>query len=329
MKKETVTELKLLEYDGSSLYSNCLVYQNDKEVQIHLLPVIHIGDSEYYASLLDYIHNRICIYEKMNLTPSDVSMQKSAKSLDEYLEIVSPSVEDFWEQYKELLKKFYKKFLTREVKSLCKKVKKQLKNFDDKIRAIYDGCIKTGFGIQNLYPVQLYICESMNLNHQMIEIDYINDIPKRTNWIHTDLDVGSVTKNVDLNELVEEMLTEPSPEILNMLMKQIKLLLINVLGMLDFKKIQEITERRELLATGLVHFLSDQFGEIKNTTPEYLLEGRNSIIQEQILNLIKDHQEIVVFYGVAHMKAIEKFALEQGFRFKYRQSFKAFDIEER
>ena len=329
LKKETLTELKFLDYDGSSLYSNCLVYQNDKKVQIHLLPVIHIGDLEYYARLLDYIHDRICIYEKMNLTPSDVSMEKSAKTLNEYLEIVSSSVEDFWQQYNELLKKFYKKFLTREVKSLCKKVKKQSKNFDDKIKAIYDGCIKTGFGIQNLYPVQLYLCESMNLSHQMIAIDYIHDIPRRTNWIHTDLDVGSVTKNVDLNELVEEMLTEPSPEILNMLMKQIALLLINVLGMLDFKKIHEITERRELLANGLIHFLSDQFGEIKDTTPEYLLEGRNSMVQDQILNLIKDHQEIVVFYGVAHMSAIEKFILEHGFNFKYRQCFKAFDIEER
>ncbi|NVM44316.1 MAG: hypothetical protein HWN79_05315 [Candidatus Lokiarchaeota archaeon] len=323
-----MTEFKFLNYDGISLFSNCLVYQNEKNVQVHLLPVIHIGDTQYYVSLLNYIQNRICIFEKINLTPPDVTQQKFAKSLDEYLEIASPGIDGFWDQYKKLLKKFYKKFLTREVKSLCKTVRKQIKNFDEKIRTIYDDCIKSGFGIQNMYPIQLYLCESLNLNHQIIAIDYINDIPRRTNWIHTDLDFGSITENVDLNELIEEMLTEPSPEILDMLMKQIILLLTNILGMVEFKMTSEISERRELLASELVHFLSQRFEEVINSTPEYILEGRNSMVEEQILKLIEEHEEIVVFYGVAHMGAIERFLLGQGFSLKNQQGFKAFKIED-
>jgi len=303
------------------------VYQNKKNILIHLLPVIHIGDTQYYTNLLNYIQHRICIFEKINLATPDLT-QKSAKSLDEYFEIASPGTLEFWEQYNKLLTKFYKKFLTHRVKSLWKSVKKQFKNFDDKIRTIYDFCVKSGFGIQNLYPIQLYLCEIMNLNHQMLAIDYMNDIPQRSNWIHTDLDFGTITKNVDLNELVEEMLTEPSPETLEMFMKQIKLLLTNILGMVEFKMTPEISEKRELLASGLVHFLTQQFEEITDDTPEYILEERNSMVQEQILNLIEDHKEIVVFYGVAHMSAIEKFVQEQGFSMMTQQRFRAFQIEE-
>lgn len=323
-----MTECKFLDYDGISLYSICLVYQNEKNVQVHLLPVIHIGETMYYASLLNYIQNRICIFEKINLSTSDEVLEKSAKSLDEYLEITSSGTEEFWNQYNKLLTKFYKKFLTRDVKNLWKKVKKQIEHFDDKIRTIYDDCIKSGFGIQNLYPVQLYLCESMNLNHQLIAIDYINDIPRRTNWIHTDLDFGTITENIDLNELVEEMLTEPSPEILEMLMKQIRLLLTNILGMVEFKMTPEISKKRELLANGLVQYLTQKFEEIAENTPEYILEGRNSMVKEQILNLIEDHEEIVVFYGVAHMGAIERFLVEQGFSLKIQNRFKAFQIED-
>jgi hypothetical protein len=258
-----MTEFKFLNYDGSSLFSNCLVYQNQNNVQVHLLPVIHIGEAIYYADLLNYIQNRICIYEKINLASSNAEQQNFAKNLDEYLEIASPGIEEFWSQYKKLLKKFYNKFLTRDVKSIWKMVKKEFKNFDDKIQKIYDDCIKSGFGIQNLYPIQLYLCEIMNLDHQILAIDYISDIPHRINWIHTDLDFDKITENVDLVELIEEMLTEPSPETLKILLKQIRLLLTNILGMVEFKKTPKVSKRRELLANGLVHLLTQQFEEVK------------------------------------------------------------------
>ncbi len=323
-----MSEFKFLDYDGISLFSNCLVYQNEQKVQVHLLPVIHIGDVKYYTDLLNYIKNRTCIYEKINLASPNIERHKYAKNLDEYFEIASPDIEEFWSQYNKLLKKFYKKFLTRDVKSVCKMVKKEFKNFDTKLRKIYNDCIKSGFGIQNLYPIQLYLCEIMNLDHQIITIDYVDDIVHRTNWIHTDLDFDKITENVDLNELVEEMLEEPSPEILEILLKQIKLLLTNILGMVEFKMTPEISKRRELLANGLIQVLTQQFKEVTKITPNYILEGRNSMIEGQILNLIEDHEEIVVFYGVAHMGAIEKFVLEQGFSLKTQQRFKAFEIED-
>jgi len=323
-----MTEFNFIEYDGVSLYSNCLVYQNEKEVKVHLLPVIHIGEEKYYTELLDYIKDRICIFEKINLTSSNIESQKFAKNLDEYLEIASPGIEEFWSQYIKLLKKFYKKFLTRNIKSLWKMVKKEFKNFDAKIQKIYDDCIKSGFGIQNLYPIQLYLCEILNLDHQIISIDYVGDIPHRSNWIHTDLDFEEITENVDLVEIIEEILTEPSPEILEILLKQIGLLLTNILGMVEFKMTPEVSKRRELLAEGLIQALTQQFEEVVDSTPEYILEGRNSMIEEQIMKLMVDHDEIVVFYGVAHMGAIEKFLLGLGFSLKTQQRFMAFKIEE-
>ncbi len=323
-----MTEFSFLDYDGVSLYSNCLVYQNEKGVEVHLLPVIHIGEAKYYAELLNYIQDRTCIFEKINLASSNIDQQKFAKNLDEYLEIASPGIEEFWSQYNKLLKKFYKKFLTRNIKSLWKMVKKEIKNFDVKIRKIYDDCIKSGFGIQNLYPIQLYLCEILNLDHQIITIDYIGDIPHRSNWIHADLDFEEITENVDLAEIIEEILTEPSPEILEILLKQIGLLLTNILGMAEFKMTPEISKRRELLANGLIQGLTQQFEEFVDNAPEYITEGRNSIIEEQIMKLIVDHDEIVVFYGVAHMGAVEKFLLEHGFSLKTQQRFMAFKIEE-
>jgi len=323
-----MTEFKFLDYDGKSLFSNCLVYQNENKKKVYLLPVIHIGSTQYYYGMDAYIENRICVYEKLKLASSDKNWQKPIKSLNEYIELSSPGIEEFWEQYKKLLDKFYKKFLPRDIKKLWKMAKKEFENFDNKIRIIYDSCVKSGFGIQNLFPIQLYLCEIMNLDHQQIAIDYENDISYRPKWIHVDLDFEKMTENVDVNELVEEMLTEPSPETLDIFLKTIRLLLTNVLALVEFKKIPEISKRRELLANGIIQGLTQQFEEIKkNYTPEYLLETRNSMIEDQILNLIEDHEEIVVFYGMAHMIAVERFLLEQGFNLKTQQSFEVFKIE--
>ncbi|MBY8987811.1 MAG: hypothetical protein KGD61_05105 [Candidatus Lokiarchaeota archaeon] len=168
----------------------------------------------------------------------------------------------------------------------------------------------------------------MNLDQQQIAIDYEKDIPYRSNWIHIDLDFDEMTENVDINELVEEILTEPSPEILEICLKEIRFILANILGMVEVKKIPEISKRREFLASGLIQTLTNQFEEIKKNMPDYLLETRNSMIEDQILNLIEDHEEVVVFYGVAHMIAVERFLLEQGFSLKTQQSFEVFKIEE-
>lgn len=321
-------EFKFLDYDGTSLFSNCVVYQNEKRVQVHLLPVIHIGEVSYYVELLNYIQDRICVFEKLNLASSNIDKEIFVKNLDEYLEITSPGIEDFWSRYKNLLKKFYKKFLTRDVKLIWKTVKKEFKNFDANIQKIYDDCLKTGFGIQNLFPIQLYLCEIMNLDHQMITIDYVGDIPHRTNWIHADLDFDKITENVDIFDLIEDLLTEPSPEELEVLLKQMSLILINILGMVEFRVTPGISKRRELLANGIIQGLTQQFEEILTYTPDYIMEDRNSMVEEQILNLIEEHEEIVVFYGAAHMGAIERFLLNQGFSFKNQQSFRAFKIEE-
>ena len=101
-----MTEFKFLDYDGKSLFTNCLVYQNEMKVQIHLLPVIHIGDTPYYSELQNYVQDRICLFENLNLVSSDDELKKSVTSLDEYLELSSQGIEEFWDLYNILLKKF-------------------------------------------------------------------------------------------------------------------------------------------------------------------------------------------------------------------------------
>jgi len=306
-----MTEFKFLDYDGKSLFTNCLVYQNEMKVQIHLLPVIHIGDTPYYSELQNYVQDRICLFENLNLVSSDDELKKSVTSLDEYLELSSVGIEEFWDLYNILLKKFYKKFLTRDIKSLWKLAKKEFKNVNDNSRTIYDHCVKSCFGIHNIFPITLYLCEIMNLDHQMIAIDYINDIAHRTNWIHADLDLAKITENVNLNDLFEEILTDPSPEILEVTLQQIRFVLTNVLVMRRFRKSPDASKRRELF-----------------DVPDYLIDDRNSLVEDKILNLIEDHEEIVVFYGVGHMRALEGFLLKQGFNLISKQSFEAFKIED-
>lgn len=323
-----MTEFKFLDYDGKSLFTNCLVYQNEMKVQIHLLPVIHIGDTPYYSELQNYVQDRICLFENLNLVPSDVELKKSVTSLDEYLELSSQGIEEFWDLYNILLKKFYKKFLTRDIKSLWKLAKKEFKNVNDNSRTIYDNCVKSCFGIQNIYPITLYLCEIMNLDHQMIAIDYINDIAHRTNWIHADLDLTKITENVDLNDLLEKILTDPSPEMLEGTLQQIRFALTNVLVMRRFKKSPNASKRRELLADDLIQSFTQEFEEANNYAPDYLLDDRNSLVEDKILNLIEEHEEIVVFYGVGHMRALEGFLLKHGFTLISKQSFEAFKIED-
>ncbi|MBY8987812.1 MAG: hypothetical protein KGD61_05110 [Candidatus Lokiarchaeota archaeon] len=129
-------EFKFLDYDGVSLFTNCLVYQNEKNKKVHLLPVIHIESTQYYSGMQDYIEDRICIYEKVKVGTSDTKLQNSIKNIDEFIDISSPEVDKFWDPYKNLLKRFYKKFLTQDIKDLWKGIKKEIKRSDNKIRII-------------------------------------------------------------------------------------------------------------------------------------------------------------------------------------------------
>lgn len=323
-----MTEYKFIDYDGISLFSNCLVFQNEKNKKVHLLPVIHLGSMQYYSGMQDYIENRICIYEEIKTGQSDINQQKSIKNLDEFIDIMSPEVEKFWEPFKSLLKRFYKNFINKDTKNLWKRAKKEIKHSDEKIRIIYDICVKSFFGIHNIFPIQLYLSEIMNLEQQQIAIDYENDIQYRSNWILTDLNSSEQAENIDMSEIIEEYLTEPTREIIEVSQKEIIFLLSLILFIVGLKKITKVSKRREVFATNLIQGLTLQFEASKELLPDYLLDPRNSMIENQILNLIEDHEEIIVFYGVAHMVALERFLLDQGFSLKNQQSFEVFKIEE-
>ena len=206
-----------LSFDGTSLFSHCCTYHNEASKKVCLIPVVHLGDLEYYQNLENFIGNRQTIFENVKFTNKGTIDQPliELKNFDDYMEQIAPSTEDFYSKYKNLLNNFYKKFLSKDIKKLLKSVKKQVEKSDNKIQKIYDMSEKTRFNIQSLPSIQLYWAEVMNLTHQYAAIDYDNDIINRKNWIHADLDVGKLLEDFDLDELLKVILTEPSKVQLN------------------------------------------------------------------------------------------------------------------
>ncbi|MFW9829634.1 MAG: hypothetical protein ACFFEY_18825 [Candidatus Thorarchaeota archaeon] len=317
---------EFLSFNGISLLSHCRIYENDLNQKVHLIPVCHFGTVKYFYNLLLYIGDVPCIFENLNLNADDKSVYENIRDIDDYIEVYSIECEQIWQKYNKLLKNFYKKFLTKELKKLRKYIKKELKQSNEKIKKIYDLSEKTRFSFPNLIMIQLYWCELVNLVHQFIAIDYKNDIMHRPNWIHTDLNLGELKEQVDISEFLIELLTSPTPEQLAELQKEMHLVMLSILELLQIERIADVSQRRQELAVRLTNVMSQNYEKFESLNPEILLKTRNTLIEDSILNLIENNNELMVFYGATHMIGIEKFLFAEGFKYKADKTFEVFKI---
>lgn len=230
-----------LSFDGASLLSHCCIYHNGNSKNVGLIPVIHLGNSTYFQKLVEYVGNRPTIFEYMKFAQNDQNLTFSIKSFEDYMEVNASATENFYNTYKKLLNNFYKRFFSKDIKELWKLVKKEVKNSNNKIKQIYDLSEKTRFTVQSLTPIQLYWAEIMKLSHQFIAIDYENDIINRSNWKITDLDMGKLMEDVDTHELLKFILTEPSKEVLNEVLKEIYIILSSILGCVELANLLNIS----------------------------------------------------------------------------------------
>ena len=290
--------------------------------------MIHLGNSTYFQNLVKYVGNRPTIFEYMKLVSIDQNIQIAIKSFEDYMELNSSATENFYNTYKKQLNNFYKKIFSKGIKELWKLVKREVKNSDNKIKQIYEFSEKTRFSVQSFTPIQLYWKEIMNLSHQFIVIDYENDILNRSNWILTDLDIGKLMKDVDIHDLLNIILTEPSKELLSEVLKEIQIIFSSILGCVELANLPNVSQRRERLATWLTASISQQYKNIEEANPEYLLNMRNNLIEDSILKLLKENNEVMVFFGATHMIGIEKFLIDNGFNFKFEEPFEVFRIND-
>ena len=135
-------------------------------------------------------------------------------------------------------------------------------------------------------------------------------------------------EDVDTHELLKIILTEPSKEVLNEVLKEINIILSSILGTVELANLPNVSQRRERLATWLIASISQQYKIIEEVSPEYILNMRNNMVENSILEILEENDEVMVFFGATHMIGIEKFLTENGFTFKGEEPFKVFDIND-
>ena len=323
-----MSKTEFLSFDGTSLFSHCCTYHNGDSKIVCLIPVVHLGNSTYFRNLVKYVGNRPTIFEALKIVAKDQNTQGSIKSFEDFMKLNASNTETFYNTYKKLLNRFYKKFFTKDMKELWKLVKREVENSDNKIKQIYEFSEKTRFAIQSFTPIQLYWAEIMNLSHQWIAIDYENDILNRSNWILTDLDIGKLMEDIDLDELLKKILTAPSKELLSEVLKEIQIIFSSILGCVELANLPNVSQRRERLATWLMAGISQQNKIIEELNPQYILNMRNNLVENTIKEILEKNDEVMVFFGAIHMIGIEQFLIESGFTFIAEEPFNVFDIND-
>ena len=316
-----------LSFDESKLVSHIKIYENHLKQKIHLIPVSHIGTKEYFQNILEYVGENIpCIYENIKIGSEGDNSYKSIKNLEDLIEYYYVRYGKVWQEFNSLNKKFFRKYISKEVKNLHKLVQQEVKKSNKQIKQIYELCSKSYFNMIVTYLMQFYWCEIFKLEHQMIAIDYENDIPNRSNWRHGDLDYGTPKDNTNLKETLKNLLTNPTQNLISEVEKEKTIVMGMLLATINFSRISSVSQRRRELATLLIDAMTTQYQEFENFSPEFLLKMRNRIVEEAISSLLEDYNEVMVFYGASHMISIEKFLLNEGFKLENEELFKVFDI---
>ena len=306
--------------------SICHVYKHEDGRILHLLPILHIGEKQYYTDLMDYVGEKICVYEEMKFGSEEDQKEieknvqfKSPKTLDEWISLNETAAHEMDEKYGKEIKKYLRKIHKGDVRKLHRAIKINLKNVDERISLIFDQIKRTAFSLTNMPVVQTALAEIMDLAFQFNEIDYIHDIPNRSNWIHADMKVV-LPEDFDFKKTI----SEPTPRLIEVSTSQ-GTMLYGILYLIISYIFMDLKERRNNLATQIVPVLN----EMEVDLPDHLLQPRNNIVIQTADDLFDEHDEIVVFYGAAHMPEIEHAAIEAGFELVSTKEFEVYRLLEK
>ncbi len=305
--------------------SICHVYKHEDGRILHLLPILHIGEEQYYKDLMDYVGEKICVYEEMKFGSTEDQKEnkkkvqhKNPKSLDEWIAVNENAANGMDELYGKVIKKYLRKIHKRDVQKLRRAIKVNLSNVDERITTIYHQIQRTAFSLTNMPVVQTALAEIMDLKFQFNEIDYVDDIPNRSNWVHADIKV-EVPKDFDL----KNALSKPSQQLIEVSKSQGRIL-YGILYTIITYIFMDLNERRKHLGDLIIPVLNN----IEDDIPDHLMQPRNNIVIETADNLFEEHNEIVVFYGAAHMPDIEQAAIDAGFVLDSKTDFEVYRLVE-
>lgn len=311
---------EFISFQDGILKTICKVYQHEDGRMLYLLPVTHIGERRYYEKLLEYIGEKICVYEGINIKLKDnenAKLPTTPQSFDEWLQYNEKLANKMDAQAGSEIKRFQKKIIRRDVRHFRSLVKRNLGLVDDRITTFFYQLERTNFGFHNLTIQQNLLAEFLDLSFQYNVIDYVSDISNRKNWIHGDLEVQLSEQSIDQ---AKETLKHP-PLTFVQLTKTNARQFYAMLYLIESLIHENISERRRQLA--------NIFATIKQEDiPLELIDGRNNIIIETSDDLFDDHDDVVIFYGVAHMDGI-KLAAEKGdFKLISTKEFEVYRLSE-
>ncbi|MFW9828423.1 MAG: hypothetical protein ACFFEY_12605 [Candidatus Thorarchaeota archaeon] len=306
-------------FDGKTLSSICRKYQDDNGVDVDLIAVVHIGEKRYYDDLLDYIGQRKCIYEQIEVNvPNNLKRNEQPSNLD-FLSTEYTAAENFWNQNKKLVEKFTNKYFSRTLKRKLEQIETNYLNADIRLRMIFEICKKTMFNILNLGIIQKYLGELLELSFQFHVIDYINDIPKRRNWERIDMNLKGHT---DLSQVLPDLTKEE----INAYLEEANVILTHLAEIYSLHSIPEVSERRVILANSIMNYLSSPEDERTKQVTRLFVVNRNKLIEAKLSELTHFNNEITILYGALHMPSLEEFLFNQGFKFKSEKPFTVFSI---
>ena len=131
--------------------SICHVYKNKDGNILHLLPIIHIGESEYFNEIMEYVGDKLCLYEDLRygkeLSKNELENYINPTNLDEWIARSEEGVDKMDKEYGPEIKKYLKKVLKGDVRKFRKAIVDNLGNVNERISIIFDQVERTAFSL--------------------------------------------------------------------------------------------------------------------------------------------------------------------------------------
>ena len=338
-------------HEEGVLKTICHIYKNKDGKTLQLLPVTHIGEKGYYKDLMNYIGDKTCLYEGIDITFGEITedeleyskkfkgLEQSAenvtlnpKTLDERIALIGLFTDMLQKDARKDIKKYNSLVITGELRKLRKEIKRNLRRVDERVSKAFYLCEQNGFRLFNLEILHNLVAQTLGLYYQYNVIDCILDIPKRKNWIHADMTINMAG---DLQNAEEEDQDEENTEDVEDSEQEIpkydpfdvenskqnalvmySMLFLVIHYLLDFTKDQ----RLENFAQSLVDN-QDNAELLKRSAPGYTIESRNRLVMKKTLSLLEEINEIVIFYGALHMDDFERTIQNKGFELNSTSEF--------
>ena len=301
-------QTQFIKIENNVVYSNCIEYQNDEDMKIHLIPVLHIGEERYFKDIIEYIGDKWCQYEFFQANELEKHGISEVFSLNlEYERLFEIFKNDhFYKMNQKPLSKVLKKIDSEDLKEKMK-LAKENSNINNTSQIVYDICNQVFFSMDSLSILQRYLAELLDLKFQYQVMD-LKEMQKWGKW-----------ENLDLNvEIDPEFFKKPinvTDELINEWSKQVNVTLSTYITCLNFEREPDINMRKKNFVDEIVSIftLKENIDLMAQQIPDFLFGLRNKIIDD-FINSNKSGNEFAILYGAGHMYSIENTIEKLGFK---------------